>query len=886
MKWEGKFRDKNNDAIYVLLVKGDENATKTLTFTDDPIEISYKSEDNIYKPIKASSATIRILTDKLDDNLYAISDREVKVEIYNLSRKEIIWAGYLTPNVYSQDYDEVKTELELECQDELSTLKSISTDNIPMMTTSIFEIIKYVLGVNDEDIIFHYNKDNMILWNTIYSYYIKDPNKPIYVEDKRVTDIKDYCDVLKNLSLNTLLFNYKESQDEDNDQTFFDILENIFTFFNMTLYEEMGKYHIVQYDNATYDTIDVSNDNTNCQISKTSTFKSFTYTHKPKCKTTEWNMIDEISGNKRELKKTITESDLTKYVRNNVELIEKVNSFYYVVGNSNTIIGNTDTTLDESGVKMNLVYKNKIPQKFTFYTHPSPFWDETLNLNPYWYDEIKSTAKEVDKSYGYLNYINTLGADFVALGRRGFQDEDVDELDTGLLIHQVIQDKLKNTRPSANEIDFMFFYRTNVESARDNYNTLCRTEIKDNWLGYSLRNSCCPVLSVDTGIIIDDMTHYISFDVEGKTIFNPELQINPRTDFNSKFYPKEMAKEFDANEKYPHYINYIKLPVELECGDYRYSAKFGRFVLKREVPFKRTDTYVLYLYTNARKKISAMGTVVYEISQKIYDSQGITVSTQYDNDTKGYGIQFKLEDGLKDVDNSQILFIDKPEEMHGNLKITLFSIPPVELFGQYSNLLADSNNYHYVALWLQGLFINKFKVQEHQTMENIYERVFDEKVDEDKEKVIALNSKAIEEFDDIECSIGNVDNFQRLLSKPLQTYYDYNTDDDGGIHLSQNFETDDPTSRYLDAIRYFPNAQININGAAKDIEEFTIGNIKNQYKDANIIIELKTHTKGDYSAMSHFYTYKSQFDNKKFIANEVSYDIKDCKTELKLQEKK
>ena len=114
MEWNGTFKNKLEKSFFVELSKVDgNNSTVNLKFADDPIEIKYESTENIYKPIKASTATISLVVSEYDNDLYAISGRDIKVVIYDATDDIIVWKGYLTPNVYSQDYDEEITEMEL-----------------------------------------------------------------------------------------------------------------------------------------------------------------------------------------------------------------------------------------------------------------------------------------------------------------------------------------------------------------------------------------------------------------------------------------------------------------------------------------------------------------------------------------------------------------------------------------------------------------------------------------------------------------------------------------------------------------------------------------------------------------------------------------------------
>lgn len=115
----GTFSDINNKTYTIEIAVGSDS--KEITLGEDPVVIEYQGDSILYKPCKYSTATIRLVSDDYLFNLYASTAQQNKVVIKDGSN--IIWVGYLTPNLYNMGYEKVIEEIELEAIDALSTLQ-------------------------------------------------------------------------------------------------------------------------------------------------------------------------------------------------------------------------------------------------------------------------------------------------------------------------------------------------------------------------------------------------------------------------------------------------------------------------------------------------------------------------------------------------------------------------------------------------------------------------------------------------------------------------------------------------------------------------------------------------------------------------------------------
>lgn len=149
MKYTGQFSNIENKTYYIsIITNGDSSKTKEIKLGDTPLTTSYEgSDDYLYKPVKYSSTTIKILSENYLYDLYSSKPQENKVQIMNYMGNTV-WLGYTTPNLYSQGYENPIEEIEVECIDALSTLQYINYTTIKRNKSIInfVELINHLLS--------------------------------------------------------------------------------------------------------------------------------------------------------------------------------------------------------------------------------------------------------------------------------------------------------------------------------------------------------------------------------------------------------------------------------------------------------------------------------------------------------------------------------------------------------------------------------------------------------------------------------------------------------------------------------------------------------------------------------------------------------------------
>ena len=230
MKYTGSFTSLDNNKYTVEIGSGS-NST-AITFSGNPCIIEWTGEqENIYKPIKYSSATFEYVSDQLDMDLYASTPLQNIVRLYNDSNK-IIWQGYVTPNVYDNSFDFTLNTKSIECIDGLAVLEYLDYTTIgggAKKVVNVYDIIKHCLSKTGLTYNYLYISDNVKVdntqWNTIQ----------FTVPDKAY--------------LNICYISECNFFDEDNvPMKCKEVLEEICKYFNLTMYANGQNIFMIDYD--------------------------------------------------------------------------------------------------------------------------------------------------------------------------------------------------------------------------------------------------------------------------------------------------------------------------------------------------------------------------------------------------------------------------------------------------------------------------------------------------------------------------------------------------------------------------------------------------------------------------------------------------------------
>lgn len=143
-------KDYDNNEVRIEIYKDMEGTVQAeeLYLSSNPITIEYPSSDNLFEPIKGSLCTVSILTDRIFNELYTGQAQNVMIKVYK--NNQLVWFGYLTPNVYSSKYNDVYEELQLEFVDVISQSEYIKFEK-KQTFSSFYELFNQVLDSVDKN---------------------------------------------------------------------------------------------------------------------------------------------------------------------------------------------------------------------------------------------------------------------------------------------------------------------------------------------------------------------------------------------------------------------------------------------------------------------------------------------------------------------------------------------------------------------------------------------------------------------------------------------------------------------------------------------------------------------------------------------------------------
>ena len=134
------FTNVDGEALTVqILEDGGTGSPVELTGGTPPFIVDVNDEDFLYTPTRFSGATLKLVGSDYLQKLFSIQYQKFKVNLVKAG--SVIWTGFITPELYSQDYDNSLFELEIECISALSTLEYIDFKQ-EGATVSLLGIIK------------------------------------------------------------------------------------------------------------------------------------------------------------------------------------------------------------------------------------------------------------------------------------------------------------------------------------------------------------------------------------------------------------------------------------------------------------------------------------------------------------------------------------------------------------------------------------------------------------------------------------------------------------------------------------------------------------------------------------------------------------------------
>lgn len=216
-KYQIFFRSVNNE-LYTIQIKENDYTGNIVELTGgvSPFIINYDSDSEfLYNPLRFSGGTLKVVGSDYLQSLFSTNYQQYKINLLN-SSNQIIWTGFITPELYSQEYSGFNFELEIECISVLATLEYFKFEKASEII-SLFQLIKDSINKSKGD------------YSNVYI--------PIV-----------YGTSSSNI-LNEMLVSSNNFIDEDGEcMTYKSILEEICKFLGWTMTERDGNIYFIDVD--------------------------------------------------------------------------------------------------------------------------------------------------------------------------------------------------------------------------------------------------------------------------------------------------------------------------------------------------------------------------------------------------------------------------------------------------------------------------------------------------------------------------------------------------------------------------------------------------------------------------------------------------------------
>lgn len=149
MRYQGFFYSLKGDKYTVeIITNGASGTTRNVTLGVPPFTTEMDATDeNIYKPCKYQSATVKLVTSAATDykfDIYSGLANGTKIRLYD-NDSNLLWGGFATPNLYNNGFVQENEVIEIEAIDGLSILQYYKYNAQPKQILSFIEILNNIL---------------------------------------------------------------------------------------------------------------------------------------------------------------------------------------------------------------------------------------------------------------------------------------------------------------------------------------------------------------------------------------------------------------------------------------------------------------------------------------------------------------------------------------------------------------------------------------------------------------------------------------------------------------------------------------------------------------------------------------------------------------------
>lgn len=190
---------------------------------DAPFSVELADEDFLYTPTRFSTATIRVVGNDYLQSLYSTGYQQYCVNFKQGNR--VVWTGFITPELYTQDYTSTLFDLEIQCVSAMSALEYIKYKEIgeKRAFVSLWDLLKKCIT------------ESRGLYSSVYVPHVYAAS---------ATDYNTSANVLQTMTVSEQNF----FDEDDEPMTLKEVLEEVCKLLNWTCADWRGDLYFVDVD--------------------------------------------------------------------------------------------------------------------------------------------------------------------------------------------------------------------------------------------------------------------------------------------------------------------------------------------------------------------------------------------------------------------------------------------------------------------------------------------------------------------------------------------------------------------------------------------------------------------------------------------------------------
>lgn len=213
------------DYLIKIEKEGYQGTSAELKGQSSPFTVTLSDEEFVYTPTRFSTATLHIFGGDYLQDLFSTDYRMCRVTLYEGNR--MIWRGFIKPEIYTQDYRNVKFNLDLECYSAMSVLEYVDykqkNENRGFVT--LWDLLQACIEESRGE------------YQSVYFPHV-------YGADQLEFD--SWSNPLSEMSVSEQNF----FDEDDNPMKYKDVLEEIMKLMNWTCVDYLGDLYFVDINNT------------------------------------------------------------------------------------------------------------------------------------------------------------------------------------------------------------------------------------------------------------------------------------------------------------------------------------------------------------------------------------------------------------------------------------------------------------------------------------------------------------------------------------------------------------------------------------------------------------------------------------------------------------